>query len=116
VHEEADRPPCEKSNNPQLTYADDRILDAIDKLSCENKRLVALQTVTAYQTARTARWIMILTFVLVILTFLLVADVSFDASGFHWRKSTREQEFNSTTNSNINEKTHKQEPKPAHDP
>lgn len=118
VHEEANRPPCEKSTNKQLTYAEDRILDAIDKLSCENKRIVALQTVTAHASARTANWIKWLTFVLVILTLFLVAqNVSFDANGLHWGKSIGEQGRNNKSNNHINENTRQKEkqkePKPA---
>lgn len=81
VHEEANRPPCEKSKNQRLTYAEDRILDAIDKLSCENKRMVALQTVTAYAANRTAWCLIFLTIILVILTFFLIRPYfSFNSS------------------------------------
>lgn len=106
VHEEADRPPCEKSANAQLTYAEDRILDAIDKLSCENKRMVALQTVTAFATNKTAQLLTRLTVILVVLTFLLIAleflhrpYTSFYPSGLHW-KTTREQKVKEAHDTN----------------
>ncbi len=89
VHEESNRPPCKKSDNPQLTYADDRILDAIDKISCQNKRIVALQTVTAYETSKAANWMMLMTFAILILTAVLVIDISpkyisYDDNGIHF--------------------------------
>lgn len=74
VHEEAHRPPCEKSNNEHLTYADDRILDAIDKISCQNKRIVALQTKTAYEATKTTNWMILMTIVIAFLTFILTID------------------------------------------
>jgi len=97
VHEEANRPPCEKSNNTQLTYADDRILDAIDKLSCENKRMVALQTVTAYETSRMTKWMIFLTVIIIVLTFFLCIDVigkhfSYDCTGLHWKSAWEEKQ------------------------
>jgi len=109
VHEEANRPPCEKSTNQQLTYAEDRILDAIDKLSCENKRMVALQTVTAFSSARMTKWIIALTLMLVLLTIFLVVDtvykyVSSDTPG----QSTQEQKIRDTLNKNAERSNAKQ--------